>query len=86
MELEGGKCKFLVGNMVKDKLMARISFLSSAPASSHTKTQGAKTRGRAREEQELQVWVLFWALPPAPAPRELSGAPALSSLGLADFL
>ena len=50
MELEGGKCKFLVGNIVKDKLMVRISFPPLPQPPPHTKTQGSKTRGKVWEE------------------------------------
>ena len=52
MELEGGKGKFVVGNIVKEKLLVRISFPPLPQPPHHIKIQGTKPGGRVREEEE----------------------------------
>ena len=52
MELEGGKGKFVVGNIVKEKLLVRISFPPLPQPPHHIKIQGTKPGGRVQEEEE----------------------------------
>lgn len=67
----------------KGQVDSQNLFFSSVPVSSPYKDPRTKDWGKSMGRiRELQGWMLFWVLPPAPAPRELRGFPALSSPGL----